>query len=266
MARVVEDVKEMLREQVEFKELLYQMTRRDLLLRYKQTVMGFAWAVFMPVINTILFTFLFQSKFKLETPVPYPVYAFAGLLVWNFFSSALRFSTHSLTGNMTLVAKVYFPREAFPFSAVLVSAVDFAVGLLLLFVLMAWFGVAFTPVMLFLPVVFLVHAVFTAAVGLFLAMANLFYRDVKYIFDVAIQLWMFGSSVLYPIERFAGGWERWLALNPMTPILDAYRDVLLLGRFPDMFTLGLLAVMAVVGLAAAWLTFHRAEYQFAELL
>src|SRR6476659_1576921 len=114
--RLADDVGEMLREQYDYRELLYQMTLRDLLLRYKQTVMGFGWAVFMPLINTAVFSVVFMRMAKIETPVPYPLFAFAGFLVWNFFASSLRFSVGSLTGNISLVTKIYFPREIFPFS------------------------------------------------------------------------------------------------------------------------------------------------------
>ena len=120
--------KEMFAEQVEYRELLYQMTLRDLLLRYKQTVMGFGWAVFMPLVNTAVFSVIFTRVAKIDTPVPYPLFAFCGFLFWNFFASSLRFSVLSLTSNSNLVTKVYFPREIFPFSAVLVCLVDLAVG------------------------------------------------------------------------------------------------------------------------------------------
>src|SRR5262245_36242049 len=170
--RLADDVGEMLREQYDYRELLYQMTRRDLTLRYKQTVMGFGWAVFMPVINTILFSVVFMRVAPIDVGVPYPVFAYTGLLAWNFFASSLRFSVTSLTANTTLVTKVYFPREIFPFSAVIVSAVDFAVGSVLLVAMMVYYHVVPTAVVLFLPVVIVVQIIFTTAVALLLAMAN----------------------------------------------------------------------------------------------
>src|SRR5947209_18620824 len=118
------DVREMIAEQIQYRELLVQMTRRDLLLRYKQTVMGFGWAIFMPLLNTAIFSVIFTRVAPIETPVPYPLFAYCGLLAWNFFATSLRFSVSSLTGNMNLVAKVYFPREIFPFSAVVVCLID----------------------------------------------------------------------------------------------------------------------------------------------
>jgi lipopolysaccharide transport system permease protein len=267
---VAADVREMLHEQVEFWELLYQMTRRDLLLRYKQTVMGFGWAVFMPLINTVLFSVVFVRVAKLDVGMPYPVFAYCGLFAWNFFASALLFSVTSLTNNINLVAKVYFPREIFPFSAVAVAAVDFAVGGSVLAAMIVYYHIPVTSAVLFLPVVVIVQTAFTAGMALILAMANLFYRDVKYLFQVVITMWMFATSVVYPVDRFSatGVAGRTLGLllaaNPMTPIIDAYRSVLLRGTLPAMAPFGTAAIVSFALLAIGWLVFHRSEYQFAE--
>jgi lipopolysaccharide transport system permease protein len=123
---------ELITEQWEFRELLVRMTARDLLLRYKQTVMGFGWAILMPLVNTAIFSVIFTRVATIDVGKPYPVYAFCGLVAWNFFASSLRFSVTALTSNPSLVTKVYFPREIFPFSAVLVSLVDYAVSALVL--------------------------------------------------------------------------------------------------------------------------------------
>jgi ABC-type polysaccharide/polyol phosphate export permease len=253
----------MLGEQVEYRELLLQMTLRDLLLRYKQAVMGFGWAVFMPLVNTAMFSVIFTRVAPLETPVPYPLFAFCGLWVWNFFASSLRFSVTSLTANSNLVSKVYFPREIFPFAATIVCLVDFAVGSVVLIALMAWYGVIPTASILWLPAVIAVQIVFTTAIALLLSMANLFYRDVKYLFEVVITLWMFATSVVYPIERIDGSLAAILSLNPMTGIIDAYRNVLLLGSAPSPLFWQAAAV-SVVALMTSWLLFHRLEFRFAE--
>lgn len=258
------DVPEMIGELVEYRELLFSLVRRDLLLRYKQTVMGFGWAILMPVTYMIVFSLIFTRVVKLDTGVPYPIYVYAGLLPWNFFASSLRFSVGSLTANSTLLTKVYFPRELLPFAAILVSLVDFAVGAVVLAGLMAWYHVGLHWTILLLPVVVLVQVIFTAAVALLLAMGNLFYRDVKYLIEILITLWMLASSVVYPVSRVGGKLAPILALNPMTPILDAYRSVLLHGQLPAAGPFATAAAFAVVLLAVSWLAFHRAEYQFAE--
>jgi lipopolysaccharide transport system permease protein len=258
------DVREMVKEQYDFRELLYQMTRRDLMLRYKQTVMGFGWAIFMPIVNTVIFTVVFTRVAHIDVGVPYPVFAYCGLLAWNFFASSLKFSVSSLTTNTNLVAKVYFPREIFPFSAVAVAVVDLAVGAIVLAGMMVYYRLPLAPAVLFLPVVVVVETIFTAGVALLLAMANLFYRDVKYLFEVVITMWMFGTSVVYPVDRVGGVLGVVLGLNPMTPIVDGYRAVLLRGEMPAAGPFAAAAALSIAVLAFAWVLFHRAEFQFAE--
>ena len=257
-------INEMIGEQVEYRELLYQMTLRDLLLRYKQTVMGFGWAVFMPLVNTAIFSVIFTRVARIETPGPYPLFAFCGFLFWNFFASSLRFSVLSLTSNSNLVTKVYFPREIFPFSAVLVCLVDLAVGSIMLIAVMIYYGVVISPALLFLPVVLAVLLAFTAGLALLLAMSNLYYRDIKYLFEVAITVWMFATSVVYPVESVGGRLGQLLALNPMTQIIEACRAVILYGRLPPAGPFTATAVLSILVLFAGWQIFHRAEFTFAE--
>jgi homopolymeric O-antigen transport system permease protein len=258
------DVREMVREQLDYRDLLFQITRRDLSLRYTQTIMGFGWAIFMPLVNTIIFTVVFTKVATLDVGMPYPLFAYCGLLIWNLFASAVRFSLTSLSSNTNLVAKVYFPREIFPFSAVTVSFVDFLVGSVVLVGMMIYYRTALTPAILFLPVVLAVCLLFTAAVGLILAMANLFYRDVKYIFEVIITFWMFATSVLYPVDKITGVFGVLIRLNPMTPIVDAFRQVLLFGRLPALAPFALTAAFSIALFCLAWILFHRAEFRFAE--
>jgi lipopolysaccharide transport system permease protein len=257
------DVREMIGEQFEYRELLYQMTMRDIRLRYKQTVMGFGWAIFMPLLNTAIFSVIFMRVAPIETPVPYPVFAYCGLMTWNFFASSLKFAVNSLTSNANLVTKIYFPREVFPFSSVIVSVVDLVVASFVLAGLMAWYRVGVSPALLFVPVVLAVQLAFTVGIALLLSMGNLFYRDVKYLFEVVVTVWMFATSVVYPVEMVRGKLGTLMRLNPMTPIIDAYRDTILFGRLPGVpFVTA--TVISLVLLAAAWLMFHRSEFQFAE--
>jgi lipopolysaccharide transport system permease protein len=260
---MMNDLREMITEQYRYRELLYQMTKRDLLLRYKQTVMGFGWAVFMPLVNTAVFTVIFTRVAPIDVGMPYVLFAFCGLLTWNFFASSLKFSITSLTGNTSLVTKVYFPREIFPVSAVMVSVIDFAVASMLLVGLLVYYRVPPHWTLMLLPAVFLVHLAFTLAVALLLAMANLFYRDVKYLFEIVLTVWMFVTAVLYPAHLIGGRLGFIVQFNPMTPIIEAYRDVLIRGVVPGT-PFVCTALASGVLLLWAWLAFHRAEFQFAE--
>jgi lipopolysaccharide transport system permease protein len=255
----------MFAELAEYRELLLQLARRDLTVRYKQTVMGFAWALFVPVLHTAIFTVIFTRATTIDTGgVPYPIFAYSGLLPWVFFATSLRFAIVSLTANTNLVTKVYFPREMFPFAAVLVAFVDFAVGATVLVALMIYYGVEPSWTLLFIPVVLVVQVLFTLGLSLLLSMANLFYRDVKYVFEVLLTVWMFATSVVYPIGLIGGTLGRVLQLNPMSTIIDSYRDVIIRGVLPPAAPFAAVAVLAVATLAIGWMSFHRAEFRFAE--
>jgi ABC-type polysaccharide/polyol phosphate export permease len=263
-ATLLADLREIVEEQIVYRELLYQMTYRDLLLRYKQTIMGFGWAIFMPLANTLMFSIIFTRVAPIDTGIPYPLYAYSGLLVWNFFASSIRFAVGSLTSNSSLITKVYFPREIFPLSAVMVTLVDTLVGSLVLGVMMLYYHVSIGPAILLLPVVLAVEVAFTCAVAMVVAMANLFYRDVKYLIELFITLWMFATCVVYPIEMIGGRTGQLLRLNPMVPIIDAFRAVVIRGVAPDPAPFLGIAAVSMAALGVAWVLFHRAEFKFAE--
>lgn len=262
--RLLADVREMLAEQREHRELLFRFVARDLLVRYKQTVMGVGWAIFMPIVNTIVFTIIFTRVAHVDAGMPYSVFAFSGLLPWNFFASSLRLAVTSLTSNATLITKVYFPREIFPFSTLVVCLVDFTIGFLILAAMLAYHRIGPFTTMLLLPVVVAVQIAFTAGAALILSMGHLFYRDVKYVFEVVITVWMFATSVVYPVDRIGGRLGQIMKLNPMTPIIDAYRAILLRGEWPPAQPFLAAAAVSVALFALAWIVFHRCEFTFAE--
>lgn len=259
------DLTEMLTEQVRYRELLRQLVKRDLLLRYKQTVMGLAWAVFMPLVNTLIFSVIFMRVTQLNVGMPYPLFAFTGVLAWNFFASAMRFSMASLAGNVNLVTKVYFPREVLPFSQVIVCLFDNAVASIVIVALMWWYGITPTIAILWVPVIVAVQVLFVSMAGLLLSMANLFYRDVKYLLDVVLSVAMFTTTALYPAHTMGHGiTAKVLYWNPLSVMIDAYRDALFYGLSPLTWRFGITAFLSLAGFLLAWLWFHRGEYAFAE--
>lgn len=262
-SRLAADLSAIVREQRQYRELLLQITRRDLLLRYKQALLGFAWAIFMPALNTVIFSLIFMRLAPLDVGMPYPLYAYCGLVAWNFTASSLRFAVTSLTINSNLVTKVFFPREILPFASMMVSLIDLAVASLLLAAMMVYYGTMPAATIILLPIVLAVHVLFTSALALQAAMANLFFRDVKYVVEVVVQIWMFATSVLYPLERLGGVAGQLLTLNPMTPIIAAYRDVILFGRTPSP-AFAAVSIFAAAFFVWSWVTFHRNEFRFAE--
>lgn len=235
-------------------------------MRYKQSVMGLGWAVFVPFTNMVVFTVIFTRVVPLETSVPYPLFAYAGLLAWNWLASSVQFATSSLTGNMALVTKVYFPRAVFPVSAVAVAWVDFVVASSLLVVLMLAYGVAPAPTAVLIPVVMVIQLALVLAVSLVAALGNVFFRDVRYLVTVLVPLWMFATPVVYPLEAADPSLQRILRLNPATPIVEAYRDLLFAGRLPPLGPLLATAAVSCLALAFAWRLHHRLEPRFAEMI
>jgi lipopolysaccharide transport system permease protein len=263
-SRLGQDCREMVQEQIQYRGLLYRVTARDLLLRYKQTVMGFGWAIFMPLLNTLIFSVIFTRVAPIHTDVPYPVFAYCGFWAWNLTASSLKFAVNSLTSNTNLVTKVYFPREVLPVSAVIVSLVDFAVAGAVLVVFMVYYRIPVGLSIVSLPLVILIQLIFTTAIALLLAMWNLFFRDIKYLFEVVIVVWMFATSVVYPATLVGGRLGTVLQLNPMTPIIEAYRAILLRAEWPAMGPMAAVGAFSTLLLMWAWLVFHRAEFKFAE--
>jgi ABC-type polysaccharide/polyol phosphate export permease len=264
MKEAIHSLLEPYRELVISRELLYELTTRDLRIRYKQTLLGTAWALFTPLVMMFIFTQIFARVAKVDTsPIPYSIFVYCGLLPWQFFSTSLKGSVDSLTRNRLLVTKIYMPREVFPISQVLSAFADFLVASIVLAALMAWHGIAPAWTAWFLPVIILVQMALTIGLALLLSMGNLFYRDVKYLFEVGLLLWMFATSVIYPIQ-IEGPWAWILHLNPMTPIIDAYRSVLLLGQFPEPAGFAYTTIFSVLLLLVGMRWFHESEYQFAE--
>ena len=265
-----------LSELLRYRQLLLSLTWRDVRVRYKQSLLGIGWAVLLPLSMMLVFTFVFTRAIDaasvLDVNMPYALFAYTGLVPWMFFSMSLGGCVNSLVANRNLVTKVYFPREVFPLSSIASSFVDFCMAMTVLGGLMVYFHLrsdwTFVPHMalLFLPVVILVQIVMTVGLGMLLAMANLFYRDVRQVFSVAIQLWMFVSAVVVPVPQDGSTLARLIALNPLVPLISAYRDCIIHGQWPDTGGFVYAASVAVGLLMGGWYCFRRASFRFAECI
>ncbi len=263
-----------------YRELMWMLAWRDIRVRYRYSALGAAWAVLPPAAMMLIFVFVFGQVVRVESSaltgsasLPYALFAFSGLVPWTFFANGLTGSIGSLVANRPLVTKIYFPREVFPISAILSAFVDFLVGMAVLCGLgvvmhLADNGWHFAPslAILLLPIVVAVQMVFMLGLGLMLSMANLFYRDVGFLFRSIIQLWMFITCVIYQLDS-ADGWKRVLIqLNPMTPIIRGYRDCLIAGRSPFDGAFLWAAIAASAVLVGGWAWFRRREHAFAEMI
>ncbi len=256
----------MWREQVAGRDVLRELARRDLLLRYQHAWLGVGWALSGPLVNLAVFTAVVGPVAGLEAGAPYPLWAAAGLLPWTLLASSIRFAATSLSSNPALVGKIWFPREALPLATVLVALVDFLVGNVLLVALLGYYGVAPSLTWIYLPAVLAVELAFVAGSALLIALATLFWRDVRFALEIVLTAWMFATPVVIPTDRLTGPVATVLEFNPMAAILDAWRATLLRGEAPDTVTFPLVTLFAVGWLLAAWWIFHRAEPGFAERL
>jgi lipopolysaccharide transport system permease protein len=255
------------REVWKFRELFYFLTKRDIKVRYKQTVLGGLWAIIQPVLTMIVFTIFFGRLAKIPSDgIPYPIFVYAGLLPWTYFANALSASGNSLVGSANLVTKVYFPRLIIPASASLSGLLDLFIAMLVLGALMAYYQ--FLPGMGILLFPFLVSLTFLCAVGvgLWLSALNVEYRDIRYAIPFLIQIWMFVSPVIYPISILEEKYQWLLALNPMAGLINAYRASLL-GHQPIDWQLLFISTIIILCLFISGLFyFRRMEKSFADFV
>lgn len=253
-------------EVIEYRHLLFMLTWREIKIRYKQTIMGFLWALLMPMM-VVVAGILVRKAFSVVSGKPMEYQALLSVMVkalpWAFFAGAIRTASISLVTNANLVTKIYFPREVFPFSAILAALFDFAVAASLLLVLFVVDGLAVTIHLLWVPFLLLLLIVLTAGWGMLLSCATLFFRDVKYIVEVVMTFGILFTPVFYDARMF-GEWSYVLLLNPVGSILEAINDVVVLNRAPDPYWLFYATAWALGSLVVAWLIFDKAESAFAE--
>lgn len=252
-----------------YRELLVALTWRSILVRYKQTLLGASWAILQPVFFMIVFTIFFGRLAGLDERtggIPYPIFSFAALLPWTFFSSAIAQASISVVGNVGLVTKVYFPRLTIPISAVLAALVDFALAFLVLVGLMVYYGIYPDPSgVAVLPALVLLAVVTALGTGLFLAALNVTYRDVRYAVPFLMQLWLFATPVVYGATLVPERWRVLLGLNPMAGVVEGFRWALLGSAFPGMMLVVSVAVAAVL-LVGGTAYFRATERGFADVV
>jgi lipopolysaccharide transport system permease protein len=256
-----------LRELWAYRELLYFLTWRDVKVRYKQTVLGAAWAILQPVFMMLIFSLFFGrlDSVRAGLNLPYPLFVFAGLVPWTFFANSVSASSNSLVGSAGLITKVYFPRLLVPLSAVAAGFVDFVLAFVVLVGMLIYYGVSLTMSMAMLPVLIVLTYLFALGVGTWMSALNVKYRDIRFVLPFLIQLWLFVSSVIVPSTTLPEKW-RWLLLaNPMSGIIEGYRSAL----FGYPFNWGALSISAAITCAVlvyAVFSFRRTEKTFADII
>ncbi len=255
-----------LRELWAYKELLLVLVARDVKVRYKQTVLGIAWAVIQPVTTMVIFSIIFGNFAKIPSDgYAYPVFVYAALLPWGLFSSAVSSSAGSMVGSSHLVSKVYFPRILIPVSSVGAALVDFSISALILLCLMLYFDVDITLRLIFLPGLIFILLLTALGVGIFLSALTVSYRDFRYVVPFMIQIWMYLTPVIYPVSIIPDHWQ-WISyLNPMTGVIEASRAIFL-GSELNFLALVFSFIFGLVMLVLGVMYFKRVEKRFADVI
>jgi lipopolysaccharide transport system permease protein len=256
-----------LRELWEYRELLWFLVWRDVKVRYKQTALGASWAILQPVATMVVFSLFFGRLAGMPSDgVPYPLFSFAALVPWTFFSQGLSQSANSLVGSQNLITKVYFPRLAIPIATVLAGLVDFALAFLVLLGMMPFYRVAPGPAVSVLPGLLLLALVTALGAGLWLSALNVQYRDVRYAVPFLTQLWLFVTPIAYPSSLLGEPWRTVYGLNPMAGVVEGFRWALLGTAAPPASLLAASTVAALALLASGAFYFRRMERTFADIV
>lgn len=251
----------------EYRELLYTLVEREIKIRYKQTAIGASWVLLQPLITMLIFTAIFGRMAKMPSDgIWYPAFTLTALLPWTYFSQAITRSGASLVSSANLVTKVYFPRILLPLSMVVSPLIDFALSLVLLFVLLLYAGIPLTWKVLTLPLFVLVAMLTALGVGLLLSTANVKYRDVGHAIPFLIQIWMFLSPIVYPVSLVPERWKLLYGLNPMAGVIEGFRWALLGKSAPDPVVMGASIVMFIGVLIAGFAYFNKMERDFADVI
>jgi lipopolysaccharide transport system permease protein len=251
----------------EYRELLYFLTWRDIKVRYKQTVLGAAWAILQPFFTMVVFSLFFGRLAGIPSDgIPYPIFSYAALVPWQFFANGLTASSNSLVGSANLIKKVYFPRLAIPISAVISGGVDFALAFVVLLLMMLFYGIVPTMNVVWLPFLLVLALVTSLGVGLWLTAMNVQFRDVRYMVPFLVQAWLFASPIAYPSSLLDEPWRTLYGLNPMVGVVEGFRWALLGTETAPGPIVIVSTVVAVALLVSGAFYFRRMEKTFADVV
>ncbi len=252
---------------IQYRELLEELTKREIKQRYKQSVLGYAWVILNPFFQMLVMAFVFKFLLRMNNlGVPYSIFLFAGLLPWNLFAQSISSSVNALVANAGLLTKIYFPREIFVASTILAKLVDFFLASTVFVGMMFWFHIPVTFNLLWFLPILAIQLIFTYGLSLMMAAFNLFYRDIQYLLGLVLMLWMYLTPVIYPTEMFPLRYRWIFKLNPMAVFINAYRQVILAGKPPNFVSLAIGFIVSVIVLLIGQLIFKKLEGQFADVV
>lgn len=248
-------------------ELIRSLVFRDIRSRYKQSVLGIAWALIQPLAMMLVYTIVFSRIANIKSgDIPYPLFSYISLLAWMFFSQGLTTGTECLVSNFNLITKIYFPREAFPITSIIGKTVDLGLGAIVSIPLFIIYDVHITWLVLLVLPVLVIQTCFTLGLALILSSINVFYRDIRHVVPLLLQVWMYLTPIVYPLSMVPKKYQLLYNLNPMASIVDTYHRVVLQGKAPIWEYLAIGSVISILTLIVGYRIFKKLEPAFAEII
>jgi ABC-type polysaccharide/polyol phosphate export permease len=252
---------------VSYLSLIKYLTWREISTRYKQSFLGIFWVVINPLSQVLILSFVFSNIMRLNIiSIPYPIFLYAGLLPWIYFTNSLSHAANVIVSDSALIKKIYFPREILVISSLLAKTFDFLVVGIVFLILLFFYHIPLTFYALFFFLIFIVQFIFTLALALFLSWTNLFYRDIQYLLGLILTLWFYLTPIIYPVELFPENYRFIFKLNPMSVFINAYRQVLLGGNFPRFESLGIGIIISLFLFSISYYLFKKVEKNLADFV
>lgn len=251
---------------INFHFLLTNLIKREIATRYKQSILGYFWVIINPLSQMLVMTFVFTKIFRVQTwNIPYPLFVYAGLLPWILFTQSLSHSTNSIVGNLSLVKQIYFPREVLVLATILAKIVDFFLASIVFIIFMLYYRQPFHFSILWFVPIFIIQFVLTFGLSLILSAFNVFYRDVQYLLNLILLLWMYLTPIYYPVEMVPDKFRFIYSLNPMSVLINAYRHIVFKGTSPKLTSLGIAFLVSLVVFLVGLKIFKKLENLFADV-
>ena len=250
-----------------YRELLLIWTEREIKIRYKQSILGISWGILQPLLLMIIFTVVFSLFARFPTEgIPYPIFSYVGLLPWTFLSTSFSFGSNSLVTNMNLITKVFFPREILPLGSIGAGLFDFIIATSVFIPMLIFYKIHLTWLVVWIPLILTFQIILTMGITLLAAAIIVFYRDLRFIVPLGIQLWLFATPVVYSMNSIPKRYQSLLIVNPMTGIIEGYRQVLLYNQSPLNIALVYSVVFSIFIFIAGYFIFKRMEKLFADII
>lgn len=251
---------------LKYKYLLYQLTLRNIRSRYKQSILGYAWVILNPLVQLLVYSFVFSMIFHFPTNnIPYSIFLFIGLLPWNYLQSSLSTTSLSLIDSSDLLRKVYFPREVLIYSVIISKSIDFLFACLILIFFLIYYQITPAPTVIFILPIFLIQVLLMTGIGLILSTFNLFYRDIQYLVNLILMLWMYLTPVVYPLSLVPNHLVFVYKLNPMVGVIEGYRSAIFNYPFDNGAILWSFLLSILIFLSG-FIIFKRSEKNFADIV